>query len=759
MVGETSGFRLQSAAAARHRALVRTEQARARTLMEAQGATVIESADTVINALFIEAGTANAQPWANIAGVTHVYPVRTVIPFMDHAVIVNKVSDAWAQVGQNSAGAGIKIGIIDTGIEAAHAAFQNSSLTTPATFPRVNAASDLAFTNNKIIVARSYVTMLPSRDPDTSARDRIGHGTAVASVAAGMTSAGPLATVTGVAPGAWLGSYKVFGTPGYNDNAGTDAILKALDDAVSDGMDVVNLSLGSPLATRLAEDPLAAGVEAAVNAGVIVVVAAGNVGPDPNTIASPATAPDVISVSAQPNERMFAAAVQQAGASPFRAFPGNGPVPSSNPSGNVADAAALDGTGLACGSLPANSLTGKVALILRGTCTFQVKLTNAQNAGAMAAVIYAAASAPEPIYMDTAGATLPAEMIGNADGVALKQAASLGQAVPVTLSFALNAFTANAAKLTSFGSAGPNLDGTIKPDLIAVGQDMYMAAQTYDANGELYDVSGYTVADGTSFSTPMVTGAAAILKSARPGLTVAQYKSLLVDTGSSTNGYATVQESGGGSLNAGASLQTTAAAAPVSLSFGAGTAFPNLTSTLTVSNIGAAADTFTITPLPTGNGPAPALSAASVQLAPGASASVTVTLAASNLAAGAYEGFIAIAGANAQGETRVPYWYAVASTTPARITVLNSKAAGRISSRQSQAIAFRVTDLSGIPLTSAQPQVTATAGGGSVTSVYSDDGNVPGLYYVDVRLGTSPGVDTFRIQVGSLSADVSITAQ
>jgi subtilisin family serine protease len=98
-------------------------------------------------------------------------------------------------------------------------------------------------------------------------------------IAAGGRSAGPLATITGVAPGAQLGNYKVFGSPGFNDYATDEAILKAMDDAVSDGMDIINLSLGDNLAPRLGDD-LEVEAVAASKAGVIVVAAVSNNGPD-----------------------------------------------------------------------------------------------------------------------------------------------------------------------------------------------------------------------------------------------------------------------------------------------------------------------------------------------------------------------------------------------------------------------------------------------------------------------------------------------
>src|SRR5258708_24241759 len=93
-------------------------------------------------------------------------------------------------------------------------------------------------------------------------------------LAAGVRNAGPMATIAGVATKAWLGNYKVFGTPGYNDGASDDAILKAIDDAVADGMDIINLSLGDDLAPRLSDDHDAPAIEPTCQAGLLKLLTA-----------------------------------------------------------------------------------------------------------------------------------------------------------------------------------------------------------------------------------------------------------------------------------------------------------------------------------------------------------------------------------------------------------------------------------------------------------------------------------------------------
>ncbi len=130
--------------------------------------------------------------------------------------------------GVSNAGAGIKIGIIDSGIDQTHPAFQDKSLTPPAGFPKCtnNHPEDCNYTNNKVIVARSYIRQQsagtnPSNvaansiPDDYSPRDRQGHGTGTASSAAGNVNTGAV-TFNGMAPKAFLGNYKVLGSPNYS---------------------------------------------------------------------------------------------------------------------------------------------------------------------------------------------------------------------------------------------------------------------------------------------------------------------------------------------------------------------------------------------------------------------------------------------------------------------------------------------------------------------------------------------------------------
>ena len=264
------------------RAQVKTTQRQLMDELNARGIRITGAASTLLNAVFVAASPEDAARLSSIPGVVQVARLNRFHLNLDHAVQLINVPAAYNMLGgASNAGAGIKIGIIDSGITASHPAFQDSSLTPPVGFPicKINfgvypkenfedcSASDAAhglpicstvncaFTNNKIIVARSYVPALNSGNPPTSTpddyspRDRVGHGTAVAMAAAGETNTGPADTITGVAPKAFLGSYKVFGSPGVNDFTNGDAVIEAIEDAFRDGMDVLSISLGGPALT------------------------------------------------------------------------------------------------------------------------------------------------------------------------------------------------------------------------------------------------------------------------------------------------------------------------------------------------------------------------------------------------------------------------------------------------------------------------------------------------------------------------------
>ena len=292
------------AASEPYRQHLRDVQQSLRGQIEAMDVRVTGAVQHLLNGVFVRATPQQAAILRGLPGVAAVVPSRRYR--LDDQLSLSNVQQAWnasAIGGQGNAGQGLKIAIIDTGIDQTHPSFQDSSLTPPAGFPKCDVPANCAFTNNKVIVARSYVSTLTagssasnpaadSRPDDLSARDFDGHGTAVASVAAGVASTYSGTAISGVAPKAFLGNYRIYGSPEVNNSATTAGILEALDNAVTDGMDVVNFSSGGPAFESPLDagavcdqpagqpcDPIAAAFESAMKLGqVIVVCAAGNAG-------------------------------------------------------------------------------------------------------------------------------------------------------------------------------------------------------------------------------------------------------------------------------------------------------------------------------------------------------------------------------------------------------------------------------------------------------------------------------------------------
>jgi len=205
----------------------------------------------------------------------------------------------WGQA-LDTAGQGMKIGIIDSGIDSSHPFFDPAGYTMPAGFPK----GQTRFTTAKVIVARVFA---PKSATAASARvafsdDDISHGTHVAGIAAGNPDTPASGRrVSGVAPRAYLGNYKVFVETGsgLSPNANSPAIVAAIEAAVADGMDVINFSGGEP-EIEPSRDIVALALDAAAAAGVVPVVAAGNDYNDlgAGSVASPSNSARAISVGA-----------------------------------------------------------------------------------------------------------------------------------------------------------------------------------------------------------------------------------------------------------------------------------------------------------------------------------------------------------------------------------------------------------------------------------------------------------------------------
>jgi len=684
--------RLFTTEAESYRTALRTEKAPLVARMQQRGIVVDWQIETVLNAVMIQATEEDLIWLRTQPGVTAAEFAPKFHIHLDQAANLINAPAVWnsPQVGGSAnAGRGVLIGIIDSGIEQTHQMFADSGFTAPRGF----LVSDTTYTNNKVIVARNFVcpasgsATCAAGSPNLSASDGLGHGTFVASVAAGVSVITPYnTTVSGIAPGAYLGNYKVFDAAG---SAGGNAILTAIDAAVSDGMDLLNFSGGSEPAPRAAADPYTTSVNTALNnaatGGTLMVVAAGNCGPfgeattgtSPScttdgdfTISSPGELPSVLTAGASTNAHTLLNPFHVTSPAPVPAnlqsvgfVPGTAPAFSSNVGpATLVDITPFDSTSQACGTLPAGSLTGSIAVIKRGICTFVVKVAAAASAGAIAVLLYddVKESLLTPV---TTGSSIPSGFITEADGANLLAFLQANPSAQGQLG-ETPAFVPQQADLVeSYSSRGPTPDYNIKPDLVAPG-DMYAAAQSLYSSAEIYDPSGFIYAEGTSFATPMTTGSAAVLRAARPTLAPADIKSALVNTATPLSGTQdgaeiSVINMGAGRLNLLAAMNTPLVANPVSVSFGLISVKGTSTSqTVVLKNVSQLTDTFIATINPIQGSSAVQVTASFTPtnlLAAGATATLNIQMVA-NAAQGIYEGFVTLAGQQSGLAIHIPYW-------------------------------------------------------------------------------------------------------
>jgi subtilisin family serine protease len=272
----------------------------------------------VLNGLAVVVDERDVARLRGLPGVRDVLPNATYESNLDQSPGAIGASMLWNDP-LATRGDGMKIGILDDGVEHTHPFFAPNTYAPPAGFPR----GQLGFTSSKVIVARAFAPPGASWphanqpfDPDNS-----GHGTHVAGIAAGNastpTSIGPV--VSGVAPRAYIGNYRVMTVPSENVglNGNAPEIVRGIEAAVADGMDVINLSLGEP-EVEPTRDVVALALDAAAAAGVVPVAAAGNsrAAFGQGSVGSPASAERAIAVGAAAAERTNTAIAAFSSAAP-----------------------------------------------------------------------------------------------------------------------------------------------------------------------------------------------------------------------------------------------------------------------------------------------------------------------------------------------------------------------------------------------------------------------------------------------------------
>ncbi len=485
-----------------------------------------------------------------------------------------QLDELWNQVGgMGEAGAGVVVGVIDTGIAPENPFFAGEPLgTTPGDEPyrdgeviMYEKADGQVFTgacqtgsgftaedcSTKIVGARYYVegfgvdrlgteTQVPGEY--VSPRDGDGHGSHTASTAAGnadvpITSVGgaDLGTMSGVAPEARIAAYKVCWSgpdPASTDDDGcasTD-LVQAIDQAVLDGVDVINYSIGGGAATSVATATDISFLGAAA-AGVFVSASAGNSGPSASTLDHAAPWYTTVAATTIPNYEAtvtLADGSKIAGASITVPFDGS-------VSGTLVDAAAIPAAGRTAeeaalclpGSIDPAGAEGMIVLCERGQNARVEKSEVAAEAGAIGVIL----ANVTPGSLDLDDHAVPTVHVDAQHHGAVSAAAAARETVTLTPGNTSGVDTV-APVVAGFSSRGPALaDGSdiIKPDVAAPG--VGIIAASYQAPG---GDPRYEFLSGTSMAAPHIAGLAAVYLSEHPLATPAEVKSALMTSAEDT---------------------------------------------------------------------------------------------------------------------------------------------------------------------------------------------------------------------------------
>ena len=538
---------------------------------------------------------------------------------------------AWGGGGAANAGAGIKVAVIDSGIDYTHPCFSDAG------YAAQTQIGDRRFTNNKVIAAKVFNMRAGVRGYTPEAIDS--HGTHVAGTIA--CNYGTVASVdgtpiphgiSGVAPRALLGNYNIF--PADLANARSEDILNAMDAAYTDGFDVANMSIGGGAAGI--QDLTTIAVDNLDRANMVIAVAAGNSGPGHYTIESPGSAARALTAGAASVGHLIATPVTVASVT-AAATPGEFATVSSDltaPLAVVTEAPtnAVTGLSTACGPLSAN-LAGTIALISRGTCTFSTKIRNAQAAGAVA-VLVSNNVAGDALTMGSDGTanqpTVPAYNVSLNDGAALKTHDGETTTISATDAYIV---TGNDDFMADFSGQGPtDVDFRVKPDVVAPGVHVLSSIPMSYCSGS----PCFAFFQGTSMATPHLAGSAAVVRQQHPTWTAAQVRSAIVNTAdqnvlkkSGTPSITLEQDVniiGAGRENLLAAVSAVVQLDPVSVSFGAVPSGSGRSDTRIVTLSGAPGASLGVSIGTGGGGVAYSVDSPSVTLGADGSAQVTVRM-------------------------------------------------------------------------------------------------------------------------------------
>jgi len=547
------------------------------------------------NALKVRLPLGQLERLRRLDGVVDVQPVALFRPLTSTSVPFIGATNVWNRSNLSATGKGVRIGIIDSGIDYHHAMFGGSGDVADYTKNNPARIEKGTFPTAKVVGGYDFAgdaydgTQAPRPDDDPLDCAQSSHGSLVAGVAGGvgvLTNGVPYTggygkalnmdkflIGPGVAPEAELYSLKVFGcsgTTGLSVDAMEWAADPDADGDLSDRLDVVNLSLGSPYTHPRFENNVVARLS---GLGCVVVRAAGNSGNnfyalmsyDDSEITVANSMDDgiennSIEVTDPPVVRDYYEAVEAAFTKRLYI------------TGEIAGRVVFADPPQACEDLKnADALAGNIAMIDRGVCFFLDKIQRAMDAGAVAVLVVNNEGGP-PIAMGTPGGTvdIPAMMISLRDGKKLKEQLAAGLFLRLGGDVMIGGAQL-ADQLSPGSSRGPVYEThLLKPDIAAPGFNIHSA---WAGGGEASMLSG-----GTSMAAPHVAGAVALLLERHPDWTPSVVKAALMNTAVQTrdeNGAPYPEtRTGAGRVNPGLAIDTPVIASDadsperVSLSFG-----------------------------------------------------------------------------------------------------------------------------------------------------------------------------------------------
>lgn len=493
-----------------------------------------------LNGFAVQLTPEQVDDMARQPGVALVLPDVMRYPTTDSAPTFLGLTDPAGPWARGYTGEGIVVGVIDTGIWPEHPSFaDDGTYSAPPTGPlpcefgnTAHNPADAPFTcNNKLIGARqmlaTYRAVIGAEPYEyDSARDDNSHGSHTASTAAGNAGVEasilgiPRGTISGIAPRAHVIAYKGLGSLG----GFTSDLAAAIDQAVADGVDVINYSIGGGAAGPGADE---IAFLFAADAGVFVATSAGNSGPGPATVGNPGTMPWITTVGASTQSRFFEGTVEL----------GNGQVYSgaSITAGTdwlpLVDATAAGNELCVAGAWADPSLVaGKIVLCKRGVTARAEKSLAVYQAGGAGMVMY---NITDDDTLATDTHWVPSVHMDLTPGLAIKDyIAASGGTATAKINGGVVSEWPFAPSMTIFSSRGPNpvAGDIIKPDITAPGTQILAGYSPtpydyYNLPGQLFGAI-----QGTSMSSPIVAGTYALIKQAHPDWSPAMARSAIMTT-------------------------------------------------------------------------------------------------------------------------------------------------------------------------------------------------------------------------------------